>query len=206
MALVVADLTTAIRDCFNEPVAAFLTDAMIARWIQQATREISAVAKCVEATAQVAMSQGGPDYGLPSDCLEVLHVAWTTTRQGMRKLTPTLQGQRNPEDEDQPTGWFEWQGRLYVDPRPDSASAGQTVLVYYARTTTDVTLLPDEFEVQVIDYGTYRAKQRDKRFAEAAQYYSAYANGLAFKRIDIYQRVPHADSEVMIPQQVTAGT
>lgn len=203
MALVAADILTAIRDCLAEASASFFSDAMITRWIAQATREISSIAKCVETTTSLTITHTGVDYDLPNDCCEVLHVVWANGRRGMRKITPTLQGQRNPEDEDQPTGWFEWGGRLYVDPVPDNASEGETVIVYYAKITNDVTLLPESFEVQIIDFGIYRGKQRDRRFAEAAQYYNAYANGLAFKRVDIFQRTPHADSDVMVPQQLT---
>lgn len=205
MALVVATMTTATRDLLNESTAAYYTDAEIQRWLAEAALEISGVVKCVEATTELALADATDHYALPTTSWEVLHVQHLPTRRGLRKLTPSMAGARDPVvSDDQPTGWWEWNGTLYVEPVPTPAAAGDHLRVYYAELTNAITQLPEAFYADVLSYALYRGLQKDRRYGDAAQAFAAFVNGLAFKRVDVYQRVQHVESD-LIPMQETVA-
>ena len=201
-----AQLITATRQLLNESTAGFYTDAEITEWLNQATLDIAAVAKCVEGRVAIGMTLGTWQYTLPTDNAEVLHVVWDDTKQALRKIMPSMVGEAGPDSEsDQPATWFEWNGQLYVNPLPTTAAAGKNVEVFYAKTTNNPTLLPDTYQLLAITYATYRGKLKDKRFAEANALYAEYSNSLGFRRIDIQQRQPHTEADVQLAARTVQG-
>ncbi len=205
MSLTLATIITSVRDLLNEDTAAFFSDLQLTRWIQQATLDVSTVAQCIETTTTRGMAASTPDYALPTETVDVKHVLWTPTRQALRKITPSLQGEAAEELEgDQPLRWYVWGSRLYVEPLPSVMAAGQTVTVYYAYTSQDVTLLPDTYQILPIWYATGMGCGRDKRYAAMASYMSMYGNGLAFRRVDISQREPQSEAELKFPTSIAA--
>ncbi len=200
MALTLATILTSVRDLLNESTASFFTDAEITRWIAQATLDISTVGKCVEATTTIGMVTSTPSYALPIDNVEVMHVEWIPTRQGLRRITPSLLGEAGTElEEDQPLRWFEYAAQLWVEPLPSVTASGDNVRVYYSRATQDITLLPDSYQLLAILYATAMGKAKDKRYAEMGALMQVYNNGLAFRKIELNARVPHSDSDLKLP-------
>lgn len=200
MALTLTTVITSVRDLLNETTASFFTDAEITRWIGQASLDASTVGKCVEATTTIGMVTSTPSYSLPTDNVEVMHVEWVPTRQGLRRITPSLLGEAGTElEDDQPLRWFEYAAQLWVEPLPSVTAAGETVRVYYSRATQDVTLLPDSYQLLAILYATAMGKAKDKRYAEMAALMQIYNNSLAFRKVELNARVPHADSDLKLP-------
>ncbi len=199
MAYTLAEIIVATRDLLNEDTASFFTDAAITRWIVQATLDISTVAKCVEAKTEIGVTLSQWSYALPTDSVEAFHVVWDLTKQGLRKVTPTMVGENAPEvDGERPLTWFEWNRTLYINPVPDTQAAGNNIHVFYSKVTSDVTALNDAYQNLAITYATYRGKLRDKRFAEAATLYAEYANALGFRRIDIQRRPPQTEADLLL--------
>ncbi len=197
MALTLATILTSVRDLLNESTAAFYTDAEITRWITQATLDISTVAQCIETTTTVTMVTSTPTYALPAPTVDVKHVVWTPTRQALRKITPSLQGEAATDlEDDQPLRWYVWGTQLYVEPLPSVTAAGQEVIVYYAYASQDVTLLPDSYQLLAIWYATMMGCGKNKQYAAMASYFSLYANGLAYRKVDIQQREPQTEVEL----------
>ena len=206
MAYSVATMITAVRSLLDESAQAFFLDTEITDWIAQATLDISTVSKSVEAGISFGMLLGQWFYALPADSIEVFHVVWDATKQALRKITPSMVGEDSPEvDGDRPLTWFEWGQRVYVNPVPDAAAAGQNVTVFYARSTTDVTLLNDRYQLLAIKYATYMGKLKDKRYAEAAALYAEYGNSLIVRSLGIQQRLPQTEAELHLPARTVTG-
>lgn len=206
MAYSLAQVITEVRRLLNESVAAFYSDAEIQEWIVQGTLDVSTVAKCVEGRTEIAAVIGTWFYALPTDTVEVLHVVWDDTKQGLRKIVGSMVGEAGPAvDGVRPQTWFEWGGSLYINPIPDASATGKNLAVFYARSVTDVTALAASYQWLVITFATYRGKLKDKRLAEATVLYADYGNALAFRRLDIHQRLAHTEADVQLAAQTVTG-
>jgi hypothetical protein len=129
----------------------------------------------------------------------VLHVVWDETKQGLRKITASMTGESTPDvTGNRPMTWFEWGNTLYIMPLPDVSAAGKNLHVFYALATSDVTLLRPAYQWLPITFAAYRAKLKDKRFGEAATLFADYANGLAERKLDINQRIPHTEADLQL--------
>ena len=197
MALTLADCILHVRDLLNESSAAFFTDAELTRFIQQGTLDISTVARCIEAVGSLTMVTNDPDYSLPTGTIDVSHALWLPTRAGLRKITPSLQGEASTDlTGSVPLRYYIWSSLCYIEPVPNSTANGQTVGIYYSLATQDVTLLPDSYQLLAIHYACYRAKLKDHRYQEATVLYSEYANALALRKVDINARPAQAEHDV----------
>ncbi len=206
MAYTLAQLIVAIRSLLNEATAAFYSDTEITDWIAQGTLDIATVSKCVEAVTSLGLNLGEWSYALPPDSIEAIHVVWDSTKQALRKITPSMVGEDSPDVEgDRPLTWFEWDQRVYVNPLPDTTATGQNITVFYAQSTSDVSRLNDRYQLLAIKYATYMGKLKDKRFADAQALYAEYANGLIVRSVSIQQRTPHTEAELHLPARTVAG-
>ena len=73
-----------------------------------------------------------------------------------------------------------------------------------------VTDLPMSYRHLLIPGALYRAKLRDRKYAEAAQLYAEYANSLMYQRSDLQERGTDTKADQMLPDRaertvVTAG-
>lgn len=201
MPYTVASATTAVRQLLNESVTSFWTDAEISEWLAQATLDISTTTRCLERTATITVSNGDWDYTLPSGIIDTMSVVWLPTLQPLRKTNAVmLASESGPDVEaDRPTEWFEWNGVLYISRRPNATAHGNDLLVFYALASNDFTLLSDLYQLLAIHYAAYRGKLKDKRYAEAGLLYAEYANGIGIRKLDIQQRVPHSEADLILP-------
>lgn len=206
MALTAVEIRTRVRSLLNELVAGFFTDAEIDEWIEDAALDISTVARCVEATTTVSLIFNDRDYALPVDSVQVLHVARQATGIGLAKITPSIAGHTSATTTDvAPLRWFEWNQLLYVEPIPDAAAAGLVLDVFYAAATINVADLPDADQLLAVTYAAYRGKLKDEKFAQAALLFADYTNSLAFRRGDIYQRLPQREADLKVFLAGVAG-
>jgi hypothetical protein len=128
-----------------------------------------------------------------------MHVVWTDTQQGLRKITPSMVGEHTPElESDRPYTWFEWAHKLWISPRPSSAADGHNVTVYYSRVTSNPVDLPDAYQLLTVTYATYRGKLKDKLFGQAGLLYEEYAKGVTFRRVDINQREAQTEADIQL--------
>jgi len=197
----VATATTAVRQLLNEASSSFWTDVEISEWLAQATLDITTTTRCLERTATITAQNGDWDYALPAGIIDTLGVVWLRTLQPLRKVSPSmLASESGPDVEaDRPTEWFEWNGVLYISRRPNATAHGNNLLVFYSLASNDFTLLSDLYQHLAIHYAVYRGKLKDKRFAEAGLLYAEYANGLGIRKLDIQQRTPHSEADLMLP-------
>jgi hypothetical protein len=198
MSLTLADIILHVRDLLNEPAAAFFTDAALTRFIQAATLDITTLAHCIQSTSTLTMVLNQPNYSLGGTVVDVHHALWSATRDGLRKITPTLQGDASPDmtgTGNKPLRFYVWGSTLYVEPKPNATAVGGTVIAYTSLSSTDVTQLPDACQVLAIWYATAMGKMQDRQFAEAQQYLSLYYQGLALRRSEFYARLPQGDAE-----------
>ena len=199
MALTLATIRTRVRSLLNEASAGFFTDAEIDGWVADATLDVSAVAQSVERLTTISLAFNDRDYTLPTDSVAVKHVTRQDTGVGLGKITPTMGGHTSSATSGPtPIRWFEFNKTLYIEPIPDATSAGLVLDVFYALSTSDVTLLPDADQILATKYAVYQGKLKDEKYAQASLLFADYMNGLAFRRQDIYERTPHRESDLKI--------
>ena len=201
MPYAVATATTAVRQLLNEGSPGFWTDAEIAEWLAQATLDMTTTTRCLERTATLTAQSGDWNYPLPGGAIDTTGVVWLRTKQALRKISSSLVGESAPEmTADRPTEWFEWNGVLYISRTPNDTAHNGDMLVFYALASNDFTLLSDLYQILAIHYAVYRGKLKDKRFAEAGLFYAEYANALGIRKLDIQQRPPHSEADLMLPR------
>ena len=199
MPYTLAQIRTRVRSLLNATTGDFYSDTELDEWIGDAALDISGIAKCVEATTTLAMATAVRSYALPTELVEVLHAQDEATGKGLARITPSIAGHEDATTSGpDPLRWYEFAGQFWIEPLPDGAMAGRNVRLFYARTTQDITVLPEYCQLLAIDYALYRALEKDRRYAEAGAVYSAYLNGLTVRRNDVYQRVPHVRQDLMI--------
>lgn len=199
MAYTMTQIRTRVRTILNATTGTFYDDTELNEWIGDAALDIAGIAKCVEAFSHIAMQDAVRHYGVPSDSVEVLHAQEEATGKGLARMTPSMAGHedaslRGPD----PLRWYEFAARFWIEPIPDSTMHGKNVLLFYARTTQDITVIPEYCQLLAIDYALYRALQKDRRYSEAGAVYAAYLNSLTVRRNDVYQRVAHVRQDLLI--------
>ena len=202
MPYTVATATAAVRQLLNEATQGFWLDTDISEWLAQATLDMTTTTRCLERTATITAQNGNWNYSLPVGIIDTFGVVWLRTLQPLRKSSPSmLASDSGPDLEaDKPTEWFEWNGVLYISRRPNATAHGGDMLVFYALASNNFLLLSDLYQNLAIHYAVFRGKLKDKRFAEAGLLYAEYANGLGIRKLDIQQRPPHSEADLMLPR------
>lgn len=199
MALTLANATTEVRDLLNEDQAAFFADSEIQNWIKEGTRIFSAKSLLVEGDDSITLvasqlSYGSGDHSWIGDCMEIytaLHYNATTGKyKGLRKEHTRQIGNSANFTAGVPKAYSMHNRNIYVTPMTTAArvTAGDTILVLYAKETDDITEVKDEHQHLPIIYACAKCKQKDQKFAEATSLFNQFYQELAFERADKHGR------------------
>jgi len=192
-----SEMLTQVRDMLDEPTAAQWTDDMLARWINEAGRDLARSTRHLKGNATIPVVAGTSEYALPGTTIAVEHAYYAP---GDGRQIPLLP--RHYEGMDQV--WGQWQNQqsymptwytvigfspaavIKLYPTPDSAAslslivskipAELTIPVVPAETVDAPALWYDAF----VDYVEYKALRRDRdpRWQEALEAYNAKRDGL----------------------------
>ena len=207
MAYTKAQVHTEVRALINEPTPAFWSNAEIDEWIDMAALDISVKTHCVETTGTVTLVASTLSYAEPTtfsptvagDSNIIKVYSAFLLNLALQKVHPRMWGHISATASDTPRYYSHFAGSLWF--YPVATGAGTVTLLCSVR-TDDVTALPFEYQHLAIKYVAYMAKLKDRKYAEAAQLYAEYANGILFQRTDLQDRGVDAKEEMTIPDRV----
>lgn len=223
----IADIRTRVRDALNESTAAFYTDAMLDRWINDAQRDIALKTSCLEhisSTITTVASQKWV-YTIATDAtpyltkvLYVEYVPGSGTPIGLWRITPSMVG-RVPLSGAAPQFWFPWgDNMIFIEPTPAST---YNLLVYAAAAPitslgtnetggggsgeTDTPVVPAELVNNLVDGAVWRALLRDGQYAKSLALYTKHNNTLMRVRADILSKYAMGRKMLEIPDRIVEG-
>jgi hypothetical protein len=167
------DVIDKIRDELQDADDLSVTDAELLRYINRGSTEFSTQTGALQDTDTIDTDAAAFSWLLSSSLtnpikifkvefagvpLSETFVHEVTYQFGASSATPTNQ-----------TGWYEFNGRLYVEVIPPSASGTDALNVFYLRSPTDMTGVgdtfdfPDIWQPAIVEYGIAKgfASQRD---------------------------------------------
>lgn len=188
----VAEARAQVRVLLNEPTTNFWTDDEIDSWIVEGTGDVATKTLCIEArdtTVDVVDNQ--VFAAEPTDCIKIHAIQFfdgvALTYRGMAQVHPRLfkhlpHASTTGGD---PFYWFHYRSRIYLDPIPVSTHTDDKLHVYFAKFSSDITDLPEEYQPFVIKYATAMARLKERKNVEAVRMYIEYLNDLRFHRSDL---------------------
>ena len=208
-------LTTAVaqvRSTLNEDTATFWTDGELEGWIEEGTILFSTISLCVEADDTITLIENQINYSSSDsgcdwidDVIEVYSGYYDDQSNGyagLVKAHPRMLGHLATFTPGDPKYVMFHNKKIYIWPLTTAAlvTAGATVQVLYSKSTSDITDLPEHFQLYPIIYATGKAKQKDRREAEAASLFAQFFSMANFERADKYVREPDTYDSFQIPQ------
>jgi hypothetical protein len=207
MAITLANAITRVRDNITEATAAFWEDSMIEEWIKEGARIFSTVTLLVEDTEDLTLVQSQLKYTISDhswigDCIEIyagIYDNGSNVYKGLIKAHPRMLGHLDEFDPGPPKYITMHNRQIYIWPLPDSVVSSNTVSVLYSKESEDITEINDEYQSFIIIYATAKAKERDRKFSEAASLMSQFYTMLNFERQDKHAREVDSLDKFMIP-------
>lgn len=197
MAYTAATSITEVRALINESTADFWSDTEITNWIQQGTLDLSSKLLCVKdkdsitlVTNQVSYNSG--DEAWIADCLKIDHAYYVPAaneKVGMGRMELHRIG-HTEEMTGAPKYFYDWfaeeatGGVINIWPRPTTSENAKTVDCIYSKRSSDITVLPDQYQHIVFLFAAAKAKLKDRLFQESALLMAEYLNSINFERKD----------------------
>lgn len=196
MALTLADATADVRQLLNEPSAVFWLDAEIEDWIKEGTRIIASKALCVEADDNLTLVTNqllytSSDESWIADCIEpyaAIYDDGSNKYKGLIFVHPKQIGNLLTFTAGAPKYYSFHNRTFYVWPLPTSTVNGNTISILYSSESEDITVLKDEYQHLAILWAFAKAKEKDMKWAEAAQLKQQFYSELNFERADKHDR------------------
>lgn len=196
MALTLADATADVRQLLNEPSAVFWLDAEIEDWIKEGTRIIASKALCVEADDDLTLVTNqllytSSDESWIADCIEpyaAIYDNGSNKYKGLIFVHPKQIGNLLTFTAGAPKYYSFHNRTFYVWPLPTSTVNGNTISILYSSESEDITVLKDEYQHLAILWAFAKAKEKDMKWAEAAQLKQQFYSELNFERADKHDR------------------
>lgn len=200
---------TQVRSILNEATAVFWTDDELQNWLAEGTLLFSTISLCVEADDELTLvaNQLRYDSGDESFIANVveLYGAYYNDQSnnfaGMIAAHPRMLGHLDTFTAGDPKYIMLHNHNIYIWPLTTAAivTAGGTVQVLYSKATNDIEDLPDEFQLYPIIYAEAKAKQKDRREAEASALFSQFFSMANFERADKHARETDSFDKFLIP-------
>lgn len=179
-----------VRTLLNETTAAYWTDEEITNWIKEAVIDITTKTMCYEQITQITLVTNTMTYTEPTDCIKVYAAIYdiASTNLGLMKIHPREVAHRLESDNGPPNSFFHFAEKIGVYPLPSSAENGKKVDVYHSIVVSTIANLPKAYQRFCIPFVVAMAKFKERKNAEAHQFYMAYLHSLSFHRADLYER------------------
>ena len=209
MSFTLATATTAVRNGLNEDTAVFWDDTELQTWIQEGCLLFSSATLLVEDTQDITLVANqlkytSSDHSWIANCLEVYSGYYddqSNNYAGMIKAHPRQLGHLDTFTAGDPKYIMLHKRELYIWPLTTAAivSAGGVATVLFAKVTNDITAIQDEFQIWPMMYALAKAKQKDRREAEASSLFTQFYTMLNFERSDKHARETDSMDRFLIP-------
>ena len=131
-----------------------------------------------------------------------------TKYKGLKQAQPRMMGHIG-KDEGPPEFYYHFGPCIAFYPTfsqiidvPENAH----VMVYYAAIVDEPEDLPDVLQPLIVDFACYRAKEKEKKYSDAATFYNQYMNLVTQYRYDIWERPSDSKEMFQVPdRQVVVG-
>jgi len=191
-----------LRVDLNETAVKFWSDQQLSDFIVRGCMDVSTKTHCVQATASVPVVATQLEYDDQANHLENIAIRYKPAGEdadsrSLRRINPRAIGHLDMSDPGLPFYWYQFAKKIGVWPMSTAAmvSAGDTLNVYYSKSTGAITDLPDEFQPLALLYAKYLALKKDKKHGSASQVMAEYVNLVNFYRADLIDSEP-SDMEV----------
>ena len=209
MSYTLATATTSVRNTLNEDTAVFWSDAEIQTWIQEGCLIWSAATLLIEDSVTLTLVANQLTYSSSDDSevgniVEVYSAYYddqSNNYAGLIKAHPRQLGHLDTFTAGDPKYIMLHNRLLYIWPLTNTTvrDAGGTVTVLYAKSTSDITAIQDEFQIWPIMFACARAKEKDRRESEAGPLFTQFYTMLNFERADKHAREIDSMDRFLIP-------
>jgi len=200
-----------VRSLLNEPSPVFWTNDEIDKWIQEACIEITTKTLCYEKSGDITLvstpvlTYGAIGSDSIDDILKIYGAVYydsTNTYRGLMKIHPRMIQHLPESTAGEPYYWYHFGDEFGIFPVSNAAVVTATgkVKVFYSMADETITNLPYYYQLPAILYAVAAARRKEKRYAEAAQFYMMYASSLSFYRADLYERGVDSKDMFKIPE------
>lgn len=208
MAFTLTTATTAVRDNINEDNAAFWLNSEIETWIKEGTLIFSSATLMCEDTQDITLVQNQLNYsssdhswiGNIQEIYAGIYNDGSNNFKGLIKAHPRMLGHLDTFAAGDPKYIMMHDRKLYVWPLTSASIAGKTVSVLHSKKTNDITQLEDEYQIWPIIYATAKAKEKDRRQAEASSLMAQFYTMVNFERQDKHAREVDSLDLFLIPE------
>lgn len=196
-----SQLRTRIRSLLNEETALYWTDDELNRWINDAEREIAALALNIQNIDTATTVNGTRTVAFTGYKVEhVEYNAGGSGNIGLAKITPNQIGRLPVNAATIPQYWYEYgysgYDKIGIDPLP-STTPGKDLNLYLADSPaavlsgdSDVPTVPHESRLLIIFYVLKRAYEKEGKTGAAAQLGGMFKNEITHLIQDKYVFVP----------------
>jgi len=198
MSLTAGQALTQVRNFLNEPVQVYWTDTEIANWIEEGCRDFSSKSLMIEDTMQVTLVTNqiqytSSDVAALSTIIEpysCLYNDGVNNWKGIIKMHPRMIGNEATNASGEPKYYALHHSSIYLWPPPSSTvvAGGAYLKILYAKVTSDIAIVHDEYQHLPIIYACAKCKYKDQKFAEGNALMTYYLNTTAFERQDKHSR------------------
>lgn len=209
MSYTLATAVTRVRDDLNEETAAFWDDDQIEEWIKEGCIIFSSTTLMVEDTqtitlVQSQLSYSSSDHSWIGNVIEVYSAYYddqSSNYAGLIKAHPRQLGHLETFTAGDPKYIMLHDRNLYIWPLSSAnvVNAGGTVTVLFSKVTNDITDLDDEYQIWPIIYASAKAKEKDRRNAEAGSQLAQFYTMINFERQDKHARETDSFDKFLIP-------
>lgn len=210
----VAEARQQVRAILNEPTPIFWTNNEIDKWVQEACVDITTKTLCYEKSGDITLvSTPVLTYGtVGSDSVDdiikiygAVYYNTANTYRGLTKIHPR-QVSHLESTAGEPYYYYHFGDEVGIFPVTNAAivTAGGKVKVFYSMADETITNLPYYYQLPAIIYAAAMARRKERKEAEATQFYTMYVNALGFYRADLYERGLDSKEMFEIPDRSVA--
>lgn len=161
-----SDVIAEVRTQFGDTSNTELTDAMVARWVNQAQTEIIAQNGFNKAAATQSSVAGTQTFTLPTDVVQVESIQFDgAALQNLSFEEANNRFRGNQLGTGTPTTWFVWGNSVYLYPVPDSV---KNLTIFYVKapnivsSPADMLSCPDRYFNAIVEFCMSRAFAMDE--------------------------------------------
>lgn len=198
MAYTLAQSITEVRNILNEDTPSYWSDTQITSWIQQGVLDFCTTSLLYMKEDTITLASGTTQYTTSTNSyidngIRTIHAVYDG--RALQRVTYEQLHKHNARalgGSTSPNYYFDhYDGNtftIYIGPTPGATEDTNTLTVYLASRTDDITDLPWEYQPSIWDFAAHKAKFRERQYQESYLYYQKYTNNIAFLRQDGIQR------------------
>jgi hypothetical protein len=213
MALSLVQATADVRQLLNEPSAVFWTDAEIQDWLAEGTGIVASKTHCVEQDDDLTLVTNqliytSSDHSFIGDMLvpyTAIYDNGSNKYKGLEVVHAKQIGNLLTFTAGAPRYIAFHNRSVYIWPLPSSSTNGNTVSILYAKESTDITELTDEFQHLAILWAQLRAYEKDMKWQTANALKQQFYTELNFEKADKITRQAEGPASVKRGQATRNG-